>query len=257
MKYSVVHLVVEGVEEWHLDLLTQDLADIGFDSFQNTDDDHLDAYIPTSLLHLDQLQEVLSRYEDISAEEPEDCPDENWNAIWESEHEVEELPMGVRIIPHCAFGAGHHETTGMMIDALTKTSLAGKTVLDNGTGTGILGIMAMKCGAANVVAVDFDENSVNNAIENAEINGIHMEVLLGDTPAEGIYDLILANIHRNILQAQMPLYKEYTRQGGELWISGFIEEDILPLRCTAEENGFCHTETCKRGDWRMLRFTKK
>ena len=262
MKYNVAIIDCTGLEEWQRDVLSQALADMGFDSFEQ-DGEMLRAYVPS-----DQNSEVRSQISDfrelaeVIAENGarlvsfEACADENWNALWESEHAVEELPMGVRIVPHCAFGAGHHETTAMMINRLMGLADE-RVVLDMGTGTGVLGIMAAKLGAKNVVAVDIDENSVKNARENAEANGVTIDVRLGSNVPEGAYSLIMANIHRNILLAQMADYARTLIHGGELWLSGFYEADCPPLIAAAAAQGLQHTGTRENGEWRMLTFSKR
>ena len=259
MQYSVVHLSYSFAESWEQDLLEQALCDIGFEVF-----DGADAYIQTSVLEANQeaLQALIADTEGVEIVAIEPCEDINWNAQWEAEHEIVELPLGVRITPHCAFGAGHHETTSMMIERLIEAQENGyfapeRNVLDMGCGTGVLGIMAKKCGAANVTAVDIDDKSVANTLENAADNDVHIDVLLGSTPPDGAYDLILANIHRNILVEHMPAYAKSLQQGGELWLSGFYAEDIPHLQQAAEAAGLQHTETKERGDWRWLKCTKK
>lgn len=289
MKYNVAIIDCTGLEEWQRDVLSQALADIGFDSFEQ-DGDTLRAYVPSDQNSevrcqksevRSQISEIRSQISDfremaeVIAENGarllsfEACADENWNAVWESEHEVEELPMGVRIVPHCAFGAGHHETTAMMINrliGLADERISGApnplttnplTVLDMGTGTGVLGIMAAKLEAKNVVAVDIDENSVKNARENAEANGVTIDVRLGSNVPEGAYSLIMANIHRNILLAQMADYARTLIHGGELWLSGFYEADCPTLIAAAAAQGLQHTGTRENGEWRMLTFSKR
>lgn len=258
MQYSVVHLAYSFSEEWELDLLEQALCDIGFEVFDGTD-----AYIQTAVLEENQatLEAVIADTEGVELLSIELCEDINWNAQWEAEHESIELPLGVRITPHCAFGAGHHETTSMMIAALIKAQEQGyftreRHVLDMGCGTGVLGIMAKKCGATNVVAVDIDDKSVANSIENAKANQVEMDVRLGNTPPEGEYDLILANIHRNILLEHMPAYAKNLREDGELWLSGFYEEDITYLTQAAVQVGLKHTETKCHNEWQWLRIKK-
>ena len=122
MRYNVATIDCTGLEEWQTDVLSQALADLGFDSFEQ-DGETLRAYIPSEQQSaVSNQQSAVSGLEEVIAENGarllsfEACADENWNAVWESEHEVEELPLGVRIVPHCAFGAGHHETTAMMIN---------------------------------------------------------------------------------------------------------------------------------------------
>lgn len=251
MKYSVAHFQTSFAEQWQADVFAQALCDIGFDTIDGSD-----AYIPTTQLDIDALQALVAQTEGVSLLSVEDCPDENWNAVWESEHPVEQLPMGVVIVPHCAFGAGHHETTGMLIDALMERDWTGCRVLDNGCGTGVLGIFAVKRGAEHVLAIDIDDKSVENTRENAARNGVEiearqgtLEALADDISAAGAFDLILSNIHRNILLCQLPLYARLTK---EVWLSGFYEDDAPALIAAAEEVGFHLTDKKKRNNWTML-----
>ena len=264
MKYQVAIIDCKGLAEWQVDVLQQELADVGFDSFEQ-DGTTLRAYIPQSdaishwPLAISQELRAKSQEPAIDARllSMEACADENWNAVWEASHEVEQLPLGVRITPHCAFGAGHHETTAMMIDALVNSQqpMANgqqPTILDMGTGTGVLAIMAAKLGAKHVVAVDIDENSVRNAQENAAANGVKIDVRLGANVPNGAYDLIMANIHRNILLNQLPDYARTLNPGGELWLSGFYESDCEALIRAAVAHGLHHSATRQNGEWRML-----
>ena len=307
MQYSVAHFQTSFAEQWQADVFAQALCDIGFDTIEDTPSDNgnsqmvncpifqsLSAYIPTAHLDIPALQALVAQTEDVSLLSVEECPDENWNAVWESEHAAEQLPMDVVIIPHCAFGAGHHETTGMMIDALMERDLSGCRVLDNGCGTGVLGIFAAKRGADSVIAIDIDDKSVENTLENAARNGVtiralqgtletiaddnsvrvrpdmsglkdHIEVrvrrrprLLKDQIENGkmvngkmvqSFDLILANIHRNILLSQLPLYAKLSK---EVWLSGFYEQDAPTLIAAAENVGFHIINKHTRNNWCML-----
>ncbi len=251
MRYSVARFAFSFADPWQEDLFIQSLFDLGFDTSDGTD-----AYIPTDVLDARcvEIEQLIANTKGATLLSIDECPDKNWNAVWEAEHPAEELPLGVKIVPHCAFGAGHHETTGMLIDALLQTDLTGKNVLDNGCGTGVLGIFAVLRGAAHVVAVDIDEKSVINTQENAALNGVQIETRLGNTPPTGHYDLIMANIHRNILLAQMPLYARYLNSGGSLWLSGFYAADCPVLIAAAEQNGLTCTDTRTHGDWCMLSF---
>lgn len=259
MQYSVVHLKYSFAQEWEQDLLEQALCDIGFEVF-----DGENAYIQTAVLEENQeeFESLIADTEGVELLNIEQCEDINWNAQWEAEHEIIELPLGVRITPHCAFGAGHHETTSMMITALVEAQEQGwfaqeRNVLDMGCGTGVLGIMAKKCGAAKVVAVDIDDKSVMNTQENALANNVELEVQLGSTPPNGEYDLILANIHRNILIEHMPAYAKNLAEGGELWLSGFYAEDISHIEKAATAVGLQHVETQERGEWQMAKFSNR
>ena len=294
MQYSVAHFQTSFAEQWQADIFAQALCDIGFDTIEDTPSDNdnsqmvncqivnckivncqivqfLSAYIPTAHLDIPALQALVAQTEGVSLLSVEECPDENWNAVWESEHTAEQLPMDVLIIPHCAFGAGHHETTGMMIDALMERDLTGCRVLDNGCGTGVLGIFAAKRGADSVIAIDIDDKSVENTHENAARNGVTICALQGtletltdarvrrrhpllkDQIANGqivqSFDLILANIHRNILLSQLPLYAQLSK---EVWLSGFYEQDAPVLIAAAEKVGLHVVGHNQRNGWSML-----
>ena len=250
MKYSIATIPCNGLEQWQIDLLTQDLADIGFDSFEQ-EGDTLRAYIPTELVPGIDLSPFNFQISIVN------CPDENWNAVWEASHEVEQLPLGIRITPHCAFGAGHHETTAMMISELMNADMKGKRVWDHGTGTGVLAIFAKYLGAEYVLADDIDDNSIRNARENAAANNVEIDVRLAAFTFQfSPFNLILANIHRNILLEQMAEYASSLTEGGELWLSGFYETDIPALTQAAGNNGLKHLATHQNGEWRMLIFRK-
>jgi len=171
---------------------------------------------------------------------------------------MQELPLGIKIIPHCAFGAGHHETTSMMIDSLLAADLSNKNVLDHGTGTGVLAIFAKHLGAAQVIAVDIDEKSVENAKENAALNNEKIEVLHTSSFqfSPFTFHLILANIHRNVLLANMSAYAASLQAGGEVWLSGFYEKDVPILTEAAEKEGLTLTQVLANGEWRLMRCQK-
>ncbi len=258
MLYHVLHIRTDFAEEWQKDLFDQELCDLGVDTI-----DSEDYYIPSALWLQNQaaITKHLSPFHfPFSVSE---VPDRNWNAAWEAEHPMQELPLGVRIIPHCAFGAGHHETTSMIINTLLSAHLTDKNVLDHGTGTGVLAIFAKKMGARYVLAIDIDDKSVENAKENAALNNVDIDVRLGGNLSTlpfreelGSFHLILANIHRNILLANMPAYATSLLPGGELWLSGFYEEDCHALISAAASHGLHHLSTHSNGPWRMLQFRK-
>ena len=255
MRYHVAHIDLHFEQEWEKDVFVQALFDAGFDTLDNQD-----AYIPSELWEANQ-----SAIEALFAAEPkaqlrsvEACPDENWNATWEAEHPIQELPLGIRIIPHCAFGAGYHETTSMMIEALMHADLHNKQVLDHGTGTGVLAIFAKRLGAAHVLALDIDDKSVSNARENAALNNEEIEVDICKSVLETdrTFDLILANIHRNVLLANMPSYAACLAPGGELWLSGFYESDIQTLIDAAQLYNLQPIQTLSNGEWRLVQFLR-
>ena len=253
MRYHVLHIKTTFAEDWQRDVFDQQICELGVDTI-----DGEDYYIPSDILEsqISHIQSQISLTEGATLLGIEACPDENWNAVWEAEHPIHELPLGIQIIPHCAFGAGYHETTSMMIDCLMAGSLTDKIVLDHGTGTGVLAIFAKHLGAKEVIAVDIDEKSVENAKENAALNSEEIEVRLGDTVPEGQYDLILANIHRNVLLANMSAYAKHLTPNGELWLSGFYESDCAVLQNAAETNGLTLIDVLANGEWRLMKCRK-
>ena len=255
MKYHVAHIDLHFDEQWQEDLFIQSLFDAGFDTF-----DGQDAYIPSEVWEANQnaIEALFAGEEKANLVSIEACPDENWNATWEAEHPVQDLPLGIRIIPHCAFGAGYHETTSMMIDALMANEIHDKRVLDHGTGTGVLAIFAKRLGAESVVAMDIDDKSVVNAQENAALNNENIKVELCQSvlKTDRTFDLILANIHRNILLANMHAYADCLAQGGQLWLSGFYESDIAALTHEATLYGLHPIEILSNGEWRLVRFLR-
>ena len=254
MRYHCLHIETSFAEEWQADVFNQQICELGVDTI-----DDGAYYIPSEVWEANraEIETLCAETEGAALRSAEECPDENWNAKWESEHPKIELPLGITIVPHCAFGAGHHETTSMMIESLMETDLTSKKVLDHGTGTGVLAIFAKRLGAESVIAVDIDEKSVENAQENAALNGETIELQLGSTPPEGPYDLILANIHRNILLANMHAYAANLTPNGELWLSGFYESDCAALQAAAEEEGLTVTDVLARHEWRMMRCRKE
>ena len=253
MRYHVLHIETTFAETWQADIFAQQISELGVDTI-----DGEDYYIQSEVWeqNADEIEAFCTSTEGVRLKSVEACPDENWNATWEAEHPMQELPLGIKIIPHCAFGAGHHETTSMMIDSLLAADLSNKNVLDHGTGTGVLAIFAKHLGAAQVIAVDIDEKSVENAKENAELNGEIIEVRLGDRVPEGQYDLILANIHRNVLLANMSAYAASLQAGGELWLSGFYESDVPILKEAANQQGLEVIQVLANGEWRMMKCQK-
>lgn len=259
MRYHVIHIKPDFAKEWQKDLFDLHMGELGVDTI-----DENDYYIQSELweeMH-DEIEAFCGYTEGATLLGVEECPDENWNATWEAEHPMQELPLGIKIIPHCAFGAGHHETTSMMIDELIHhcSQFANHRytrVLDHGTGTGVLAIFAKHLGADYVLAIDIDDKSVTNAQENAALNNVDIEVRLGATPPQGeTFDLILANIHRNILLNNMEAYAQCLVSDGELWLSGFYESDCLTLIASAEAHELHHLATHANNEWRLLQFRK-
>lgn len=205
-------------------------------------------------------------------------PDKDWNAEWEKNHQAvlvenfcwvrapfhphrDDVPYDIVIEPKMSFGTAHHATTYMMLSRLRDIDVKGKQVLDMGSGTGVLSILAAKMGAAHVDAMDVDEWAFKNAKENVEVNRCSdlVECILGDATVlgrRGRYDLILANINRNILMRDMISYVAVMNTDAFLVLSGFYEHDIPDLRKQAECLGLHFYDQMVRDDWASLKFIK-
>ena len=159
-----------------------------------------------------------------------------------------------------AFGSGHHQTTAMMVKwILNDKNINGKSVLDMGCGTAILAIVAKKCGAGNVCAIDIDERAYNNAKENIALNGCSdIEVRLGGAEAIGDskFDIILANINKNILLSDMSIYSSALKPGGSIYVSGFFVSDIEDLSKCASQYGLTKVAEVSDEEWASVKFSK-
>ena len=270
MKYTEIHFTISPYNEAAADVLAALLADTGCDTFEPTDTG-LVAYVLQDKFDEAAVSEAVSTTRDTFTSDItfayNDAPDENWNATWEAEHHFEPiaLPDGqqIQIIPRQAFGSGEHATTRMILALLNEVPLSHSTVIDAGCGTGILGIAALKLGAAHAFAYDIDEWSVRNAEENYALNGIldssSAEIVLGDASVLAQApkaDIVLANINRNILLADMPAFVEAMKEEAWLVLSGFYEADIQPLEQRAEALGLQRVATRADGDWRALLLNK-
>ncbi len=228
------------------DILIAELSERGFESFVETDEG-LQAFIPEA----DWEEGLLEGVRILDAPEFDihfsrtTVAQQNWNANWEKSfnpiklgghcmvrapfHQAEAVRYDIVIEPKMSFGTGHHETTHLMPEWLLKMDLEGKTVLDMGCGTGVLAILAAMKGAKAVDAIDIDPWSYENTLENAQRNRQgHIKVYLGDADMlePGRYDLILANINRNILLEDLPRYARSLNKRGEILVSGFYLEDL-------------------------------
>ena len=256
-------------------------GEAGFESFE-TEGDTLVGYVQEALFDKEALDEALSQFpiEGVSVSYTlHDVEDKDWNADWENNgfepididgrcvihdtlHPTPALAgaMDVVIDAKMAFGTGCHATTRMMVRALLDLDLGGKRVLDCGCGTGILGIVAAKAGAAEVVGYDIDEWSVENTRHNARLNNVdNLEALTGDikvlSHVDGLFDVVVANINRNILLNDMSELREVMASDGMLIISGFYESDAGQLIACAQGLGLSVITTSSVGDWASLVFS--
>lgn len=248
--------------------------------------DAFQAYIPAARFDEEELRAVLAEFPlpghriDYVREEVED---KNWNEEWEKNYfqplligsadhprcvvsstfhtEVPEAEYAIKINPQMSFGTGHHQTTAQMLERLLDDEVRGLEVLDMGCGTGILAILASLRGAKHCVAVDFDEWCVRNTRDNLALNAVgEIEVVHGDAAVLEsrleAFDLVIANINRNILLADLPRYVAAMRSGAHIYMSGFYTADVAPLRERAEALGLTFVDERSREDWACIKFVK-
>lgn len=279
MNYIEVKIQITPCSEVSTDLLSAFLGEIGFDSFVSFEEG-LFAYIPSSLFDEDRMKRSFALV-------PVDCaidysvieiPDRNWNEEWEKNYftpivignecvvhssfhtDIPEVKYDILIDPKMSFGTGHHETTSTMMEMMLKTSFENKVVLDMGCGTAILSILASMRGAKSVTGVDIDEWAYENALENIQLNHIsNIDILLGGSEqiAGKKYDIILANINRNVLLENMKIYSACMNENSELYMSGFYKEDIPVISEEANRCGLVLETYTEKNRWVGTKFVKK
>lgn len=258
------------------DMLTTMLAEIGFDSFMD-DTMGLKAYCSVENRNDEAVENLLSdpAFFDVHLLKVEEMPDKDWNELWEASYQpvvVNErcrvrapfhepdpsFEFDLVIEPKMSFGTANHETTSQIIQLMLETDFQGKTVLDMGSGTAVLAILAKKLGAAKTVAIDNDEWAYRNAFTNCELNGISdIEIVLGDASSiKGGFDVVLANINRNILLRDMSLYVEAMRPEAHIFFSGFYTEDLDSIKAEAERCGLHYQRHLSRNNWVAAEFVK-
>lgn len=279
MDYLELTISISPRNPWS-EILTAELANLGFESFMDTEDG-LQAYaasknvdmeyvISNSLLSTDNSEIQLHFEQKI-------IPHQNWNAQWESDfHPVEvenyltivapfhdkanKKGMIVEIQPQMSFGTGHHQTTWLMSKALFQLEKMPSTVLDMGTGTGVLAVIAENLGATSILAIDIEDWSVENAKENVTRNGCkHIESVCGDVDLiEGKqFGLIIANINKNVLKSHIESYSNALEKNGILLLSGFFDSDVEELVTFASNFSLSLCEVYSKETWAALKLTKK
>ena len=286
MKYLVATFNIEAeadLLEASRDLLADGAAQAGFETFEETEQG-MDAYVQKELFDREALDAYIADFPISDAHitySIQDAEDKDWNQEWE-EQGFEPIYVADQVVIYdakhpelypdtsnrpdiieigieakLAFGTGNHETTRMIISQLLQMPIKTKRVLDCGTGTGILGLTASKLGAKEVVGYDIDEWSVENAKHNALLNGVdNMEVLFGNSSVlnhiSGVFDVVMANINRNILLDDMRLFRSVMNTDATLILSGFYEEDVPVLLEKANELGLHETARHTDNNWTCL-----
>lgn len=265
-----------------VEILIAELSYLNFDSFAETDDGVM-AYILKEEWREDLLDNVriLQNPEFEITWEQKEFEQINWNEEWEKNfnpilvgnvcyvrapfHEKKELTYDIIIEPKMSFGTGHHETTYMMLEYIITANVENKTLLDMGCGTSVLAILASKRGAKEVDAVDFDSWCYENSLENIALNECkNIQVYEGaveiletlSTEANPKYDVIFANINRNVLLEDIPSYVTHLKKDGELYVSGFYKEDLTSIKEVASSAGMIFVDNKERNNWIAARFKK-
>nr|MBC7613314.1 50S ribosomal protein L11 methyltransferase [Pseudopedobacter sp.] len=276
MNYIELVFTLITEEDFHQDLLISTLGEIGFDTFEETDFG-FKAYITSAKFNQEELDTQLSEYHSFFgfSYEVNLIPQKNWNEVWESNFSPIEIKDQVYvranfhpvkptfkyeivIDPKMAFGTGHHQTTAMIMEYLLETDVTDKKILDMGCGTGILAILASKLGAKDLVAIDNDEVCFDSTIENSQLNHIkNIKALCGSKEAipNDQYDVILANINRNILIDQMESYAKVLKTDGLIFFSGFYEDpDLEIINEEARKYDLKYISHKKKDNWVAAKF---
>ena len=272
--YLEFNFKISPLHPWN-EILMAELIEIGFDSFTEEHDGIL-AYIQKDLLNEEDLKEVstLNNNEVTTSYTFQEMPNINWNEEWEKNfspinvedkvsiraefHENQNLPHEIIIQPKMSFGTGHHATTYLMIQQMLDMDFQNKTVLDMGCGTSVLAIFAKQKGAGKTVAIDIDEWSVENSRENAERNGVELEISQGTAENLGgeNFDIILANINRNILISDIPTYVSVLNKGGQLLLSGLCFFDVDDVLEVCNQQNLTLKKKLQKEEWVSLLLEK-
>ncbi|WP_407430821.1 50S ribosomal protein L11 methyltransferase [Arcticibacter sp.] len=277
MNYYEFVFKIEQGEEVYRDLLIHSLGEAGFDTFEETESG-FNAYLSENLAEGLELEELLSSFRDMItfSYEKNFVPQKNWNEVWESNFEPltignqcyvratfheprPEFPVEIVIDPKMSFGTGHHQTTSMVMEFILTMDFIGKSVLDMGCGTAILAILAGKRGARDITAIDYDPVCFESTLENIALNDVsYIKALCGSKEVipDATYDVIFANINRNILLDQIESYAEVLNTGGILILSGFYDEDCEVLLQKAREFSIQFSEKHLSDNWASLKLVK-
>lgn len=271
-----VTFTIEPAGEWVTDLLMADLADAGFDTFVENSTG-CEAYIPENRYNPEILRQIAGNAPEgyTFTYDAETIQAKNWNEEWEKNYfqplviknqvvirapfhtGYPECRYEIVIEPNMAFGTGNHETTSMMMDMMLEMDFHGKRVLDMGCGTGILGILSGMLGSHDITAIDIDQWSYDAALENAQVNQIQgMSVYMGDAGLLGSisFDIILANIQKNVILNDLPAYAGVLNPGGHLLVSGFYTSDIADIETVASKCNLKAETSLEKNGWALIVF---
>ncbi len=265
-----IQITFPGLEPEQQDVLIAHLAEAGFEGFEENDQE-LKAFIPEKNYDKVFLHELAYKYQLDFSEEL--IPEQNWNSSWETNfhpvivddfvairagfHEpVKGVEQEIIITPKMSFGTGHHATTSMMVQQMRKIGFPGRSVFDFGTGTGILAILAEKLGAKEVIAIDNDEWSIANAAENIEKNDCRIIRLekVDHVTGKKKYDIILANINRNVIRENFSALFGHLAPGGTLLLSGLLNTDEKEILQLADTYRLKLSAKSEQNNWICLRF---
>ena len=276
MIYTQISLKIFPDTQENREILVAMLSELPFESFDETPEFVL-GYIPGESANLEEINAVTSLLPFSVNTENELIPDQNWNEVWEKNYfkpllignkclvrapfhtEYEPAEFELVIEPKMAFGTGNHETTTLVAEQILEMDLTGKTVLDMGCGTGILGMLASMKGAKSVTAIDIDTWSFESTVENARLNNIfNLEAKLGDARLLGneLFEIIFANIHKNVILTDLPVYESVLQSGGKLYLSGFYTQDMPDVKAKAESLGLIETGFQEKNNWVVYSFEK-
>ncbi len=268
MNTTYIQVDFKGLGSELTDILVARLAEAGWEGFEE-DGERFSAYIPQTHFDVQVLREIAGNAEFTLTE----VPYINWNKQWESSFDpvmvdgfcavragfhspVTLVKHEIIITPKQSFGTGHHATTWLMMKRMEGLDFQGKKVFDFGTGTGVLAILAEKCGAVSVLGIDNDEWSMENARENGENNHCSQIIwqLADRVPAEGAFHIILANINKNVITAHAKALFDRLISGGILLLSGLLEEDEADIRGIMEGQGLIFLDKTSKNGWICLAF---
>ncbi|HEY4205616.1 MAG TPA: 50S ribosomal protein L11 methyltransferase [Puia sp.] len=267
-----LHIIIPAADISVQEILIARLEDLGYDGFQQ-ESGQLDAYVGEEKFDAAGLEEILSRWQLGYAKQA--VPEKNWNEEWEKNFQpvviddfcavrasfhapIANVRHDLVITPKMSFGTGHHATTFMMIKAMQRLDLKGMSVLDFGTGTGVLAILAEKLGAKEVLGIDHDPWSIDNALENTRENSstrVRVEQM-DSIPSNALFDVILANINKNVILKELPLMKQQLKKGGVILLSGLLREDAQDVENEVLNINLPISERLSEGNWICLKLIK-